>query len=255
MSRPAASASASASVRCAVCCRLVPSTSLQSHSQQCFDDMAAEYIAALPTVKSDDVRVHTRLVVAASKRTAPASLVSAPTPPPLWQRRHADSGRERETLVRRAAHLLEVADADSDESDGEVATVSVRLADDTLAALLLQRKGGGHADPLRSLCRRMRALLDLPSHGSDAMQTKLHLVAALQLTIFALEAGADSSPSGPPVRLTLQLPEMPGLGTHAWLFRFAEAYFLHMLENGAPGARGAGQLTRPCRPVVGWLAG
>ena len=108
-------------------------------------------------------------------------LVAAPAPPPLWQRRHADSSREREILVQRAAHLLEVADSGGEElDDGEVATVSVRLADDALAALLLQHRGGGHVDSLRSLCRRLRTVLDLPSHGGDVMQTKLHLVAALQ---------------------------------------------------------------------------
>lgn len=247
MSRPASAASAGgATVRCDLCCQMVPSACLRSHSLQCFDDMASTYIAALPTVKSADVRAHTRAAIEASKRTAPAALVAMAPLPPLSQRRHADSRREREILIQRAAHLLDVAGAGDEEKDDDCAAVSVHLAGDALATLLHQRKRS-NSDLLRFLCKRLRSMLDEPGHGNDSMQTKLHLVAALQLTLFAMEAdgGAGGASS---TRLTLQLSTLPGLSTHAWLFRFAEAYFLHMLENGAPVAGGAGQITK----AAGW---
>jgi len=241
---------------------------MAAHAQQCFSDMAATYTAALPTVKSDDLRLHTRAAVAASRRSAPAALVALPPPPPLQQGRHADRAKERQTMLSRAAHLLEVAgagesqdggeegEAGGGESDDEVTAVSapVHMPGDALATLLHQCKRR-HPRALRSLCRRLRAQLDAPGHGGDAMQTKLQLGAALHLALFALEADVEdhshghgsgspivvASASAPATRLSLQLSALPSLGAHAWLFRFVEAYFLLMLEKGAPGGARAGQ--------------
>ena len=221
MSRPApaAAAAAAAAATCPICCLSFPSSFLSAHADQCFDAMAADYIAAIPSI-SGPAEALEQAVLEASKRTASAEELAAPGPPPPPPHRKNDPRAERQLLVIRAEQLLSLAELDQ----AAAAPAHLLQPGDALASALHALKAR-HSASLHLLCKQLRAQI-ATLHLGDS--NKLHLVAALKLALFALEADALSADGPASVqRTSLELGKLPPLSHLEWLHRFAECYFLH----------------------------
>ena len=105
MSRPApaaAAAAAAATSACPICCRPFASSALAAHAAQRFDTIAAQYAAALPSVKRTLSMHLQQAVIEASKLTASAADLSAPALPLLPQHRKSNVNEARQLPVARA---------------------------------------------------------------------------------------------------------------------------------------------------------
>jgi hypothetical protein len=222
MSLPAAASSSAAVVRCDLCCQLLPSAAaLAAHAASCFEQISQAFNNGLPTAKGDWT-AHTQAVLAASKLTASADELAAPSPPslpPSSLMRKADAAQERNLLVRHAHMLLEMMIS----KDAPASSKAVRS--DALTTQLLQFKAT-HAGALREFSQQL--LNQLPSgaaDGTDDVPTKLLLSAGMRLCSFVINEAAFAC--GKPSRLLLHPSKLASLSVEEFAQRFVAAWMRH----------------------------
>ena len=182
--------------------------------------MTAQYAAALPSVKSA-LSVHQQAVIEASKLTASAADLAAPSPVAPVTASQERRNEEKQLLVARAEQLLSLAELD------QTAATPVHLLQpgDALASTLHAVKSR-HPSSLQQLSKQLRAQISTLYVGDS---DKVHLVAALKLCLFALEADTLADGVSLVHRTDLVLGQLQPLSQLEWLHRFVESYFLHQL--------------------------
>jgi len=207
-------AAASSSVRCDLCCQLLPSAAaLAAHAASCFEELSQAFNDGLATAKGDWT-VHTQAVLAASKLADELAASSLLPLPPSSLMRKDDPAQERKSLVRHAHTLLEMM-----ASKG---APSKAVSSDALTTQLLQFKAT-HAGALREFSQQL--LSQLPSgaaDGTDDSANKLLLSAGVRLCSFVLNEAAFAC--GKPSRLLLHPPKLVTLSVEEFAQRFVGAW-------------------------------
>jgi hypothetical protein len=225
MSLPTPSSSA-ALVRCDLCCQLLPSTvALAAHAVSCFEQLSQAFNSGLPTAKGDWT-AHTQAVLAASKLTASADELAAPSPPPLPPSsltRKDDPVQERKLLAGHAYVLLKLLEA----NDGSASSKAV--SSDALTSQLVQLESA-HTKALSEFSQQL--LSQLPggaADGTDDAATKVLLSAGVRLCSFVLNEIAFAR--GQPSRLLLHPPSLAALSVEEFAQRFIDAWIRHGQES------------------------
>jgi hypothetical protein len=208
----AASSVSSASVRCDLCCRLLPSAAaLTAHAASCFEQLSQAFNSQLTIVKGD-WNAHTQAVLAASK--------------PSLHRRD-DPLEERQLLVQHAHSLLQMMETARDSAAAPAA------GSDALTVQLLQLKAThAHASLLRQFSQQL--LSQLPTSAAlgatDVTSTRLLLAAGIQFCSCALLCAELRQAGNPPPSAHVtgwELGSLAPLSLPELTFRFIDALAMH----------------------------
>jgi hypothetical protein len=213
-------------VRCDLCCQLLPSAgALAAHASSCFEQLSQAFKDGLPTAKGDWT-AHTQAVLAASKLTASADELAAPSPPPLPPSsltRKDDPAQERKLLVRHAHTLLLLMEANS------APTSSNAARSDALTTELLRVKAAHAGAALREFSQQL--LSQLPNSAADGTNdTAIKLLLAAGVRLCGFVFGQTALARGQPSRLPLHPPSLAALSVEEFAHRFIDALVRHNHE-------------------------
>jgi len=217
----AASSVSSASVRCDLCCQLMPSTAaLAAHATSCFEQISQAFNNQL-TMAKGDWTAHTQAVLAVYKLTASSGSPAVPSPPSPSLLRKADPLEEQQLLAQHARYLLQMLGAVS----GSPAPVT---GSDIMSAQLRELKMA-QAATLRQFSQQLLSQVSnaTQTDPSNATATRLLLGAGIHFCSVILERPSPPvAPSGVDWQLTMLVP----LGLPELAIRFIDAIVQH---NGA----------------------
>jgi hypothetical protein len=217
-------AAASSSVRCDLCCQLLPSAvALAAHAVSCFEEITQAFNDGFSTAKRGWAE-YKQAALAASKPPKPSPVVPPSLLPPSPLTRKDDAVHERKLLVHHARTLLKLLDA-ADAPPSSAATGS-----DPLTKQLLQQKTI-HADALRQSSQQLLNQLTNGAAGRmDDVATKLLLSAGVRLCSFVTSQAVLARDQ--PSRLLLHPPSLAALSVEEFAHRFVDAFVRHSHESG-----------------------